>query len=281
MPPTKSHTDSGAVTCWGSQLDGVDELPAGQFHPRLCAERRRTGACTDGLDADGKLSASDGGGADEQPVHPRHSTGHYGTGGRALFRPGPGVAGCAALFAAGSLPVREEKSCGWLLCCNTFYRGSPAYYGDEAGSSGYRDPFNRCPYPWGQEDPELLDWFRQLGALRRAFSSLLANGDYLPVLWNRDLFCFVRRQGNRTRCWSPSTGVTNRALFTASGARPGLAGGGQTTEQLAAEEGLSCCTKAENGWGGKILMSFYHRHLVQYYETDQMGLSIIQLYPLV
>ena len=24
------------------------------------------------------------------------------------------------------------------------------YYGDEAGMTGYRDPFNRCFYPMGQ-----------------------------------------------------------------------------------------------------------------------------------
>lgn len=118
-----------------------------------------------------------------------------------------------------------------------FLPGVPClYYGDEAGLSGYRDPFNRCPYPWGQEDPELLDWFRQLGALRRAFSSLLANGDYLPVLWNRDLFCFVRRQGNRTLLVAVNRGDEPCPLLLPQ--EPGRvllgrADGGQ----LAAEEG--------------------------------------------
>ena len=111
------------------------------------------------------------------------------------------------------------------------------YYGDEAGLSGYRDPFNRCPYPWGQEDPELLDWFRQLGTLRRAFSSLLANGDYLPVLWNRDLFCFVRRQGNRTLLVAVNRGDEPCPLLLPQGpfrVLLGRADGGQ----LAAEEGV-------------------------------------------
>ncbi len=46
--------------------------------------------------------------------------------------------------------------------------GMPSiYYGDEAGMEGYKDPFNRRPYPWGQEDPELLAHFRQLGCLRK------------------------------------------------------------------------------------------------------------------
>ena len=46
--------------------------------------------------------------------------------------------------------------------------GSPSlYYGDEACMEGYRDPFNRRPYPWGREDPEFLNHFRRLGRLRR------------------------------------------------------------------------------------------------------------------
>ena len=46
--------------------------------------------------------------------------------------------------------------------------GSPSlYYGDEACMEGYRDPFNRRPYPWGREDPEFLNHFKRLGRLRR------------------------------------------------------------------------------------------------------------------
>ena len=40
------------------------------------------------------------------------------------------------------------------------------YYGDEAGMEGYRDPFNRMPYPWGKEDKELLDFYKNLGKIR-------------------------------------------------------------------------------------------------------------------
>ncbi len=51
--------------------------------------------------------------------------------------------------------------------------GSPGiYYADEAGMEGYRDPFNRRPYPWGREDLELLSHYQRLGQLRAACEPL-------------------------------------------------------------------------------------------------------------
>ena len=51
--------------------------------------------------------------------------------------------------------------------------GMPSiYYADEAGMEGYKDPFNRRPYPWGREDMELLTHFRQLGRLRKEHEAL-------------------------------------------------------------------------------------------------------------
>lgn len=51
--------------------------------------------------------------------------------------------------------------------------GSPSiYYGDEACMEGYRDPFNRRPYPWGREEPDLINHFKRLGRLRREHPAL-------------------------------------------------------------------------------------------------------------
>ena len=51
--------------------------------------------------------------------------------------------------------------------------GMPSlYYGDEAGMEGYKDPFNRRTYPWGREDPELMQHHRALGRLRRELAPL-------------------------------------------------------------------------------------------------------------
>ena len=125
------------------------------------------------------------------------------------------------------------------------------YYGDEAGLSGYRDPFNRCPYPWGQEDPELLDWFRQL---------VRCAGHFLPFWRTGTIFrccgtgiCFASYADKATvRCWSLSTGATSRALSCCLRGPSGFCWGGQTAGSWRPKRGLSCCTKAENGWEEKF-----------------------------
>ena len=51
--------------------------------------------------------------------------------------------------------------------------GAPSiYYGDEAGMEGSKDPFNRRTFPWGEEDPDLLRHYRQLGRLRQEQKAL-------------------------------------------------------------------------------------------------------------
>ena len=53
------------------------------------------------------------------------------------------------------------------------FPGSPTvYYGDEAGMTGFEDPFNRCTYPWGRENQEILAFFRKMGSLRRSLKPL-------------------------------------------------------------------------------------------------------------
>lgn len=47
------------------------------------------------------------------------------------------------------------------------------YYGDEAGMEGYADPYNRGPFPWGQEDASLQQWIRKLSQMRREYPALL------------------------------------------------------------------------------------------------------------
>ena len=51
--------------------------------------------------------------------------------------------------------------------------GSPViYYGDEAGLTGGRDPWNRLPFPWGREDGQMQQLYRQLAEMKNANPAL-------------------------------------------------------------------------------------------------------------
>ena len=65
------------------------------------------------------------------------------------------------------------------------------YYGDEAGAEGYRDPFNRMPFPWGREDADLLAHYRTLGALRKKYA-VYREGDLLLLHLDHNLLVFAR-----------------------------------------------------------------------------------------
>ncbi len=67
------------------------------------------------------------------------------------------------------------------------------YYGDEVGLEGYRDPFNRHSYPWGHENTELLDWYRNLGSLRHSLSCLAEGG--FQTVWSQGRCMAYMRTG--------------------------------------------------------------------------------------
>lgn len=75
--------------------------------------------------------------------------------------------------------------------------GSPTiYYGDEAGLQGFEDPFNRRTYPWGDEDADMLDFYRNLCALRDN-SPILKQG-ILRFIYARDgILCYERSYENK------------------------------------------------------------------------------------
>lgn len=68
------------------------------------------------------------------------------------------------------------------------------YYGDEAGLAGMADPFNRKPYPWGQEDEGLLGFYRAICAARRNCPALSRGGCSLAAL-SPDVFAALRCEG--------------------------------------------------------------------------------------
>ncbi len=65
------------------------------------------------------------------------------------------------------------------------------YYGDEAGMEGYRDPFNRCCYPWGKENQELIEWHRILGKLRQEVSALW-DGEFINAYAKDRRMSYIR-----------------------------------------------------------------------------------------
>jgi 4-alpha-glucanotransferase len=74
-----------------------------------------------------------------------------------------------------------------------FLPGVPSiYYGDEVGLQGWKDPFNRRCFPWGQEDTDLLEYTKQLGILRKR-STVFVDGEmeFLPTE-SDDLLAFSR-----------------------------------------------------------------------------------------
>ena len=61
--------------------------------------------------------------------------------------------------------------------------GAPTvYYGDEAGVCGFTDPDNRRTYPWGNEDRELLGFYKKMIAIHKKYK-ILSRGS-LKFLWN-------------------------------------------------------------------------------------------------
>ncbi|MBQ3081902.1 MAG: glycoside hydrolase family 13 protein [Clostridia bacterium] len=79
------------------------------------------------------------------------------------------------------------------------------YYGDEVGMEGYRDPFNRRPYPWGREDKEIFEWYKTLTALRQKESVFKSTA--FRVLKAKDgLFAFERGEDDERIVVCTNTG---------------------------------------------------------------------------
>ncbi|MBQ6496004.1 MAG: glycoside hydrolase family 13 protein [Firmicutes bacterium] len=65
------------------------------------------------------------------------------------------------------------------------------YYGDEAGTEGYKDPFNRTCYPWGHENADLLCWYKKITQIR-ASHPVYRQGAYRTIAAADGLFAFER-----------------------------------------------------------------------------------------
>lgn len=70
--------------------------------------------------------------------------------------------------------------------------GAPTlYYGDEAGVCGFTDPDNRRTYPWGHEDKEMINFYRDMIRIRRN-NVVLKKGSLLMLKQAPGLIAFGR-----------------------------------------------------------------------------------------
>ncbi len=86
--------------------------------------------------------------------------------------------------ACHNLGDKYEKGLKLLKCAAAIQYTLPGvpsvYYGDEAGMEGYKDPFNRGCYPWGNENADLIEFYKELGKIRRE-NPVFKKGNFYPV----------------------------------------------------------------------------------------------------
>jgi len=68
------------------------------------------------------------------------------------------------------------------------------YYADEAGMEGGADPFSRKCYPWGEENKDLIAWYKKLAEIRKK-NACFKDGSYELVEARDGLYAFTRGEG--------------------------------------------------------------------------------------
>lgn len=84
-----------------------------------------------------------------------------------------------------------------VLLQYTVYGVPSVYYGDEAGMEGAVDPFNRKPFPWGNIDEEIFNWYKYLGDLRRE-SGVFYDGGFKELYCGGGVYIFERYKGSES-----------------------------------------------------------------------------------
>ncbi len=91
-----------------------------------------------------------------------------------------------------------KKRLKLLLSLIVAMPGMPCvYYGDEAGMEGAADPFNRATFPWGHEDSDLTEAFRE-GLARRKTVPALAEGTLELYAVTPDILMIERKSPSGT-----------------------------------------------------------------------------------
>jgi 4-alpha-glucanotransferase len=92
---------------------------------------------------------------------------------------------------------QEEYSKGEaMLKMATFLQftlpGIPSiYYGDEVGLQGFRDPYCRMGYPYGNENFEILEFYKNISNFRKKYNNDM-KADFQGIFHFEGLYCFKR-----------------------------------------------------------------------------------------
>ncbi len=98
---------------------------------------------------------------------------------------------------------RQEKDAAiqklkCLITMQMLLPGVPViFYGDEAGLEGYADPFCRRCFPWGCEDKDLTDFYKNLIRIRKA-SDAFTSGEFETVYKFERGYGFIRKAENES-----------------------------------------------------------------------------------
>lgn len=85
------------------------------------------------------------------------------------------------------------------------------FYGDEAGLQGFDDPINRRPYPWGNEDKEILAHYKKLGRIRRENRAVFSGG--FNMRDENGLVAYERTSGDDEILIAVNAGADDETLF--------------------------------------------------------------------
>lgn len=75
------------------------------------------------------------------------------------------------------------------------------YYGDEAGLTGCKDPFNRKCYPWGSENSDILDFTKEIANIRRKYD-VLKDGGFYPISATLGCVAYLRYEEGTKRIFT-------------------------------------------------------------------------------
>ena len=71
--------------------------------------------------------------------------------------------------------------------------GLPSIFaGDEAGATGYKDPFNRKPFPWNNIDKDSYNLYKTMGKFRIGYRNVFSSYDFEFISINSERVVYKR-----------------------------------------------------------------------------------------